>query len=76
MHSLLTQLDVTQRQTSQKHTAQKDLEYNGPEHTSNTGDKYLDKAAQIEIVHFKKQRDPPGFSAFEKPFNDPSRDID
>lgn len=53
-HSLLTQLDVTQPQTSQKHTAQKDLKYNGPEHTSNTGDKCPDKAAQIEIVHFKK----------------------
>lgn len=54
MHSLLTQLDVTQCQTSQEHTAQEDWGHNGPEHRSNTGDKCPDKAAQKEIGHFKK----------------------
>lgn len=68
---------MTQLLTSQKHTAQKkkkkDWEHNGPEHRSNTGDKSPDRlhtAAQhipthtsrvSEVVHFKKQRDPPGF---------------
>lgn len=89
--SLPKQLDVTHRLASHKTYCakkKKECEHNGPEHRLNTGDKCPDRlrtAAQTHMhthTHSVKQyilkssEIHQRFRAFEKPFNDPSRDID
>lgn len=86
VHSLLTQLDVTQRLTSQKHTTQKRVGAQSTDHTQEIS--VLRTAAQTHMhthTHtprvwkksiLKSREMHQGFRAFEKPFNDLSRDID
>lgn len=74
-----TPCDTTSDVTQKTHCAH---EYdNGPEHRSNTGDKfligYVQQLKHIRTQYILKSRAiHQGFREFEKPFNDPSQDID
>lgn len=84
VHSLLTQLNKTQWLMSYKQTTQKEKAW---ERRLHTRDKCPDRphawspntyahSSVWKGTFFKRREIHQGFSAFEKPFNDSSRDID